>query len=443
VTESSSGIGTIVEGALSARIETKGFVERRLRPDPEPREVKLPFVSVDDHLVEPPDLYKGRLAQAFADRAPRVVRGDDGNDHWEYDGQLIPFTGANAQRSWEVSDWTTGAVRMDQVRPGTWDAQMRVKDMDINGVVASLNFPSMIIGFAGQRFMKMGDADLGLATMRAYNDWIMDSWVAPFPDRFIPCQVTWLRDAELAASEIYANANRGFKAVAFSENPEKLGLPSLYSGYWDPFFRACEETQTVINLHIGSSSTTLVPSADSPEPVVSCLLPVNGMMATLDWLYAKIGIKFPALKVVISESGLGWIPMVHDRLSYEAEFFAEDGIGDAWGEKSITPMEALRRNFWFTTFYDPSAYRLLDQIGAENVMLEADYPHGDSTWPDSQEILSSQLEGTSEEVSRMLAWENARSLYRHEFDFAHVTRNMKLVRPLSSGWYQPTSGSSS
>ncbi|MCP4905174.1 MAG: amidohydrolase family protein, partial [bacterium] len=145
--------------------------------------------------------------------------------------------------------------------------------------------------------LKMKDRELGLASMRAFNDWILEGWAGPYPDRIIASQVTWLHDPVIAAGEIERNAARGFKAVSFSENPEKLGLPSMHSEHWDPFLSACEETETVVNLHVGSSSQTFVPSTDSPPHVLGALFPVNAMAAAADWIYAKTPVRFPKLRI--------------------------------------------------------------------------------------------------------------------------------------------------
>src|SRR5207247_2313253 len=132
------------------------------------------------------------------------------------------------------------------------------------GVWASLCFCSTMWGFAGTRLQKMKDPEVGLACIQAYNDWMLEEWCGAAPERFIPCQLPWLGgDADAAAAEIYRNAERGVHSVSFSENPEALGYPNVYDRYWDPFFRACEETQTVVNLHVGSSGTSHFPCSSS------------------------------------------------------------------------------------------------------------------------------------------------------------------------------------
>ena len=149
----------------------------------------------------------------------------------------------------------------------------------------------------------MKDPALGLASLQAYNDWMIEEWCATDRARFIPCQLPWLSDPEIAAAEIRRNAERGFRAVSFSENPEGLGFASIYDTSWDPFFAACAETETIVNLHVGSSGRTPNPSADSPPEAIAALFPLSGMETVVDWIYAKVPIRHPELQVVLSEAG--------------------------------------------------------------------------------------------------------------------------------------------
>jgi predicted TIM-barrel fold metal-dependent hydrolase len=197
--------------------------------------------------------------------------------------------------------------------------------------------------------------------------------------------------------------------VAFSENPEKLGLPSIHTGYWDSFVAACQDTGTVINLHVGSSSSVAHPSSDGPGETVSALFAVNAMLATIDWLYSGIPSRFPELKLVLSDGGIGWVPMLLDRLDYlQAYPRSRD-----WKDTELTRSEVLQRNFWFATFYDPSMWSLIDRIGADRVMLETDYPHPDTIWPHVQSTLHDQLKSLTPDQVEKVTCQNASLLYRH------------------------------
>lgn len=377
-----------------------------LRGEMPPRDRRFRIVSVDDHLVEPPDLFEGRLERKFADRVPRVERDDSGFDWWTFEDERVPLLGADSLMGWERGHGYLGPVNFDEIHPAVYKIRERVEHMDVTGVEASLNFPSAPFGFAGRRFLTM-DADLGLACVRAFNDWHLEDWAGTVPGRIIPNQLTWLGDPEVAAAEIRANAKRGFPAVAFSENPEKLGLPSLHTDHWDPFFAACEETETVINLHVGSSSSTIVPSTDSPPAVLGALFPLNGMSTAADWLFAGIPLRFPKLKIALSEGGIGWVPMFIDRVRHMAR---QLDYSEQFG--ALDPIEVLRRNFWFTTFNDELTLPLRHLAGVDHIMLETDYPHSDSTWPDTQEILEKQFADIPADETERITHANARELYK-------------------------------
>jgi predicted TIM-barrel fold metal-dependent hydrolase len=381
--------------------------ELRHRGDVAPRPRRYRIVSVDDHVTEPPDLFAGRLSAALMANAPRVERDEHGNDWWVFDHDRVPLLGSDSWLGFEPGHAYLGQVNFDDLHPAVYDIHERVKHMDVAGIEASLCFASAPFGFAGTRFMKMRDPMLGLACLRAFNDWHLEEWAMPYPGRIIANQVTWLLDPEIAAGEIRRNAARGFRALSFSENPEKLGLPSLYTNHWDPVFAACVETGTVVNLHVGSSSSTIVPSTDSAPAVLGALFPINGMATAADWLFSGIPLRFPELKIVLSEGGFGWVPILIDRIEHMArQLDYSVQFGD------LTPVDVLRRNFWFATFNDGLSMSLRDLAGIDHIMIETDYPHSDSTWPDSQEILARQFAGVPGDAVAKMSHLNAIELYR-------------------------------
>lgn len=385
-------------------------VPTSLLPDPDPRPLWCPIISVDDHLLEPPELFVDRLPSSMRDRAPFVEFDDAGIPFWVIDDVRVAVTTGNGAVGRPVSEWIQAPQKYEEFRRAVWDPHERIRDMDINGVYASLNFPSMIWGFAGTRFSRMSDPDVGLAALRAYNDWVLEEWCGSHPDRFIPCQLTWLSDPEVGADEIRRNASRGFRALSFSENPEGLGYPTIYDSHWDPILRVCEETDTVINLHVGSSGNVQRPTSDSGPDVGVALFPVNGLFALMDWIFAKVPIRFPGLKIAMSEAGVSWIPMAIERLR-RAHRMRE--ASTVWDATDGDPVELVYRNFWFTSIEDPSAFRQLDMIGEDKIMIESDYPHYDSSWPDTQLMVKDQLEHLPSSSVRRICYENAAELYHH------------------------------
>lgn len=399
-------------------MDTDTFVEREVRRqgrattvtfiDPVEEPLFCPIISADDHAMEPPTLFEGRLPAALQDRAPYVEVADDGLPWWVVEGKRLPIIMTNAAAGRERSEWATNGVAYEDMWPGVADSRARLDDMDLTGTWASLCFGSTLWGFAGTRFSTMSDPALGRACLQAYNDWMLDEWCAADPDRFIPCQLPWLADPVVAAEEIRLNAARGYRAVSFSENPEGLGFPNVYDDSWDLFFRACEETETVVNLHVGSSGSVPQPCSSSHVEVNAALFPVSGINALVDWIFAGIPARYPDLKIVMSEAGVSWVPMVLERLqrSYRNQ------IAGPWPGGDLTPVELVRRNFFFTSIEDPSGFQQLDLIGEDNVMVETDYPHFDTTWPEVQSMIRGQLVDLPAAQVRKVCFENAARVYR-------------------------------
>jgi len=380
-----------------------------LLPDPAPRPVRFTVISVDDHLVEPPDMFEGRLPQRYAGLAPRVIENSQGHQLWEFDGNRYSQVGMNAVAGRRPECVSLEPTRFEDMRRGCWDIDARIADMDINGVWASLNFPSQITGFSGRVFSGASDPDLGLAVTRAWNDWLYEAWWQPYPDRIIPCGITFLADPERGAAEIRRNAGRGFRSVTLPERPHRIDLPSLFSGYWDPIVAACEETDTVISLHVGSSGMPDMP-ADSPMVALGAtLFGQMSLSACAEWLWSGLPVRYPKVKIAMSEGGIGWVAMLLDRLDNIVD---RSGYGRDYDSSGLLPAQVLERNFWFCTIDDPSTIGTRHRIGIDHIMVEVDYPHGDSTWPDTQAVIERCWGHLPIEDLRKMTHENAARLYR-------------------------------
>jgi predicted TIM-barrel fold metal-dependent hydrolase len=398
------------------------------------------IVSVDDHLIEPEDTFVGRLPGRFADRQPRLVQvdaselasalrgtkwdpatnpkiagsreADSPRDAWLIDGQLHQLHGMESCMGRPSSDWGMVPLRFDEMRAGSWDVDQRVADMDLNGVYASLNFPSMWVGFCGTTFLRQADPEFGAALVRAWNAWHLEGWCSRHPERFIPLQLPMLWDPEAAAEEIVRNADLGFKAVSFLENPTGQGLPSIHTSYWDRFFGACEETETVICLHIGSSGHTMETSPDAPIEAAQSLTPASTILTAVEWVWSRVAIRFPNLKIALSEGGIGWLPLVMDWMDHTTRTHNEWTHG--WDGVDLLPSEILLRNFWFCSIDEPLGMRALSHtIRTDRVMLEVDYPHADSTWPDTRSYLDHLRRFLSPDEVQAITWKTACSLFRH------------------------------
>lgn len=370
------------------------------------------IISVDDHLIEPPDMFEGRMPAGLADRAPRIIEWEDGRQAWAYEDQLFANVGLNAVVGRPREEWSMEPARFDEMRPGCYDIHERIKDMDQGGIWSSLCFPSLIAGFCGAVFSRSKDPELGLACVRAWNDWHLDVWAGTYPDRIIPLQLPWLMDPELAADEIRRNAARGFKAVTFAEIPSRLGLPSVHTKQWDPFLAACAETGTVVCLHTGSSGWAPIPSPDPPFEVFPTLFPASALVAASDWLWSGVCVRFPDLRIAMSEGGIGWVVMLADRADYVLDHSASGQESHSW-KSDLRPSEILGRNFWFCSVDDPGSIdSVIARMGPDHITVECDYPHADSTWPDTPQHFAASFGHLPEDVLQKISSGNAAELFR-------------------------------
>lgn len=369
----------------------------------------LIIISVDDHVVEPPDMFDGRLPARYADRAPRVIENDAGREMWLFEGVEIPNFGLNAVSGRPQEEYGIEPTRFDEIRRGCWDVDARVDDMNAGGVLASLNFPSFP-QFCGQIFANTEDKDLALVVLQAYNDWHLEDWVGAHPGRFIPLGVLPYWDPELMAAEVHRLAERGVRAFTWSENPEKLGVPSFHNEHWDPFWAAADEVGAVICLHIGSSGQVKLPSVEAPFTTMMNLQPTAVMDTAADLLWSRVIREYPNIRFALSEGSIGWVPYLLERADYVYEHHAR-WTGTDFGGK--LPSEVFREHFLTCFIEDAAGLRLLDLIGEDIVCLEVDYPHSDSTWPHSPERLVRTLGDLDADTVAAITHRNA---MRH-FDF--------------------------
>src|SRR4051794_28810632 len=380
-----------------------------LLPDPDPREVRYTVISVDDHLVEPPDMFEGRLSKKYADQAPKVIETKSGHEVWSFDGDVYSQVGMNAMAGRRPETIKVEPFRFDEMRKGCWDIDARVRDMDIGGVWASVNFPSMITGFCGRVFSQCSDLDLGYEVMKAWNDWFFEEWYSPYPERIIPLGITFLGDPVKGAAEIRRNAERGFRSVTLPERPQNIGFPDLFGGYWDPIIEACAETDTVVSLHVGSSGGYMGPEGSPRLELGATMFGQLSLSACAEWLWSAYPARYPDLKIAMSEGGIGWVAMLLDRLD---NMIDRSGYGKNYPSE-LRPSEVVQRNFWFCTIDDPSTIDTRYRIGVDHIMLETDYPHGDGTWPDTQAVVEKYWGHLPVEELRKLTHQNAAKLYRH------------------------------
>lgn len=307
----------------------------------------LILVSVDDHGVEPPTLFDNHLPEKY---------------------NIEPTS-------------------YEEIRAGCYDIHERVADMNRNGVLGSMCFPSFV-QFCGQLLGKAKDLDMAQNLLRAYNDWHIDEWCGHAPERFIPLAVPMIWDPDTLAAEIRRVAKKGCHAVRFPENPEPLGLPSLHSDRWDPFWAECSDEGTIVCMYIGSSSKLAMTTPDAPIDVMIVLQPMNIVQCAADIIHSPVSGKFPDLTIALSEGGIGWIPYFLERLDHAYR------THQAWtGADFATklPSEVFLEHIVLCYISDGVGVRLAREIGVDRITVEIDYPHSDANWPTAPEKLMGEL----------------------------------------------------
>jgi predicted TIM-barrel fold metal-dependent hydrolase len=367
-----------------------------------PAEHELPnMISVDDHVMEPKDLWQQQLPESLRDRGPRTVREkvklsfkgghygyernvEDGDwcDVWVYDDLVMPTGFLHAPAGVPREQQRNVPAVYEDFREGTWDQTARLADMDLNHCDAAINYPNIFPRFAGQGFLEREDKELALTCLRIYNDWMIDDWCGGAGrGRLIPLTLVPLWDPLLAAEEVRRCAAKGSHAVAFSENPAKLGQPSLYTGRWDPLWEACQETDSSVSMHIGSSSSMPTTSDDAPLATSMSMYAQNAQGSLCDWVFSGSLERFPDLTIVYAESQVGWMPFQLERM----DAVWRDGRADIDHVRTL-PSAQVHGRVYGCIFDDLHGLINRDAVGTDHILWETDYPHSDGTFPHSRKI---------------------------------------------------------
>ena len=364
------------------------------------------IISVDDHVIEHPRVWLDRLPSRYAEVAPRIVKLPDGNDTWLYEGRQSGNFALNAVAGKHPREFGMDPRSYDDMLPGCYRIEDRIKDMDIEGVWAQLCFPNFG-GFAGSTFFAAKDKDLAELCVSAYNDFILDEWCGYAPDRQIPLMMVPFWDVEASVREIERTAAKGAKSISFVEAPHKLGLPSYHTDHWDPILRSCAEAELPLSMHFGSGGMPKGLAPDGDMFISIALFGLNSMITTVDLLMSDVFYKFPKLKVALSEGGIGWMPYLLERTDY------------SWGRHKYwcdinsdkVPSELFREHIYGCFIADRSGIEQRHRIGVDNILFESDYPHSDSNWPHTRKLLAEHLADVPDDEARKIVELNARALY--------------------------------
>lgn len=388
------------------------------------REIQLPeFISADDHVLEPPDLWSSRIPKKFLANGPRIVREkglavgsrknwtlDDENgiwaDVWYYEDVRWPIRRTSAAVGFDNNELGWEPTTYDEIRPGTWQPKERLADMDIDHVSAAICFPNTLPRFCGQTFSEGSDRELAITCIRAYNDWMIEEWCGPDNrGRLIPLTIIPLWDAEAAAAEVRRCADKGSHAVTFSEDPSLLGYPSIYSGAWDPFFQACDDSDTTVTIHIGSSSTTSKTTEDCPPVAGSTLSFQKGMHSLIDLVISGTLARFPNVKVMYSETNVGWAPYIIERMD------------KLWKDrKDVETRRGMKLRAIPSSYIKGRVYGCIvdDEVGLatreygfgiDHICFESDYPHANCEFPNTLDVAANLCVGAQlkdEEIYKFL-----------------------------------------
>jgi predicted TIM-barrel fold metal-dependent hydrolase len=364
----------------------------------------LVLISIDDHIVEPREMFDNHVPDRWKAEAPRLEMDDKGIERWVFQGQVSGSTGLNAVISWPREEWDLNPSTFAEMRPGAYDVHERVRDMNRNGILGSMCFPSFV-GFSNGFFQGADDKDLALVMTKAYNDWHIDEWAASYPDRFLPLAIPPLWDPQALAAEVRRVAKKGALAITMPELPHVQDLPSYNNlEYWDPFFRAVCEENIVVCLHIGQGLRAI---RTAPDALFDRLLLVTQVsaMAAVDLLWGPVFRTYPDLKVAWSEAGIGWIPFFLDR----CDRYYLHSLGGKHDFSGKLPSEVFKEHSLACFISDPSALKLRDEIGVENIAWECDYPHSDSIWPNGPETVYAEMSaaGCTDDEMNKIVWANS------------------------------------
>ncbi len=389
----------------------------------------LVLISIDDHIIEPPDLFENHVPEKYRHLAPKVVHQPDGKDLWFFQGEPVGAPmGLNAVASWPHEEYGWDPCGFAEIRPGAYDIHARVRDMDVNGVLQSMCFPTMA-GFSARVFLDPPDRNLSLIMLKSYNDWHVEEWCGTYPGRFLPLGVVPLWDPHAAADEVRRLAGKGCRAVSFPEAPHALRLPSFHGEHWDPFLSAMCDTGSVLCLHIGISQSMIQLAEGAPDDHRTILGPMVGSMLTAtDLLWGPMIRRYPTLKVALSEGGIGWMPFFFERVDRHQRIQGPWTGQDFGGRR---PSEVIKDHILACFISDPAGLRLRDQIGVDLLAWECDYPHSDSSWPNSPEEALAEFEATGcsdDEIEKMTN-SNVQRFFGYDA-FAAIPREQATVGAL-------------
>ena len=356
------------------------------------------LVSINDHLVELPDLWAGSSDQPHVE----VV---DGEERWYFGTESLSVRELSVLGP--SPDGAARATCVAEMHPATFDPSARVAAMDLDGVTMHTVLPH-VIGFAGERLRFLDDAGARLRAVRRYNDFATREFCASAPDRLAAVAVLPIIDLHDAPAEVERSAGLGARAISVPHEPDAIGAPPFGDESWNRVFAAAADARLPVLIHVGSSGAPASVLGVTRAPGAAL---VRGGFdvanALVDLLYAYVFVRHPRLAVVLIEGGIGWLPHVVDRI----EFF-ERQRPELWNPPSRdrTPAEIVGEQVHVTFIDDGHGLANLASLRPEHVHWQCDFPHADSPWPHSRRSLERQLAGVDADVARGIAGSNTEAV---------------------------------
>jgi predicted TIM-barrel fold metal-dependent hydrolase len=374
-------------------------------------QLKYGLVSVDDHVQEPPDLWTERMSRSrWGERIPHIERAANGTDRWVVDTHTL--LDGNAARSGALmADRNQEPRRWQEVPAAAYRPPERLKAMDEAGIDYSVLYPT-VAGLAGEAFGRLRDPEFELACVQAYNDWLIEQWVAA-SDRFIPQCIVPIWPAEATVGEIRRAVGKGHRGVVFPSLPMHLrdGVPHVSGPEYDSVWSLCEDLNVPVCLHAGASPELQYHASPHLAPALAQAMdaatkPVSSVFVISLYSFSRVLLRHPKLRLVLAESALSW-GMLY--LEWADHQFEHDGL--AREGYDLKPSEMFHRQCYYVSWYDKVA-PFADYIGADHVLWSVNFPLATSTWPRTQQTIERCMEGVSPEARAKVLWKNAASLYQ-------------------------------
>ncbi len=372
------------------------------------------IIDVDTHVTEVPELWSERLPAHMRDAGPRIETDKRGRQWWMIGDQRTVPVGMTATAG--AGDMKDPPLGYDGMHRGAFDADARLKYMDEMGIWAMVLYPN-VGGFGAQEFLRLDDRELMLACVTAYNDW-QTEWASADSRRLLPITSTPFWDVDAAVAEVRRCAAMGHKGILFTGEPQSYGQPILGDPHWDPLWAVAVECDLPVSFHIGSGNMEGGLSREKLKAYgrmatfaeLSVNLFMNNGSQLCDLLMSGVLARFPEIKFVSVESGIGWIPFVLEALDYQ---FHGNRVREERPDLDLLPSEYFARNVYACYWFEQTAPRhLLDVVGVDNILFETDFPHPTSLYGDEvHSRIATGLAECNDEVRRKILWGNAQKLY--------------------------------